>query len=179
MNEALGWVRWWSQPWWQAHESWWPTSLQSLSPQRLAGLAEGYHQSIGVEFGIEPAMPERADEALQALVLSAPTRWQLTLALASTMCDPGRETGLTVAQHRWCERIARGLRPGHWLEPGGDVLMLLREWVSEPCWARLRLRFCRQRVASLEHQPRPGALHAGRLETFWQAAIWQSQDADR
>lgn len=175
MNDGLRWVHWWTQPWWRAEEKWWPKALKTLPRSRLASLACGQHQSIAAAFNVTPCFPETPSPLLQTLVESSLAQQLLILSLAQGLCDPKSNHGLTAAQQQWCERTARALRPGQWLGREDDALNLLQAWTSTAVWQRLRLQFPFDHVLRAESSsPSANIPTFKRLDTFWQAVIWQS-----
>jgi len=175
MSAALEWVHWWHHAWRQATPEWQPLDLARLSASRLDALARGHHATLARRFGMTPCTPPRPSPAQQAL-LCTPAALALACELVATTCSPLTATPALSAQDRaWCERTAKALRPGHWLEPDQDPLALLRAWLDEPTWQRARLAFPSARIMAIEcstaPQPQPPA---ARLDTLWQSACWKA-----
>ncbi|MCJ8205528.1 type III secretion protein [Pseudomonas sp. RGM2987] len=120
-----------------------------------------------------PCTPPRPNPAVQAL-LCAPAALALACELVAATCSPLTAAPTLSAQDRaWCERTAKALRPGHWLEPEQDPLALLRAWLGEPTWQRARLAFPRTRVLAVERSAKSQP-PAARLDTLWQSACWKA-----
>ncbi|MBT2340237.1 MULTISPECIES: type III secretion protein [Pseudomonas] len=119
-------------------------------------------------------MPPRPSPTLQALFCGTPPALTLACELVATTCSPLTAAPALSAQDRaWCERTAKALRPGHWLEPGQDPLALLRAWLDEPTWQRARLAFPRDRIIAVEGGTLPEP-PAAKLDTLWQSAGWKA-----
>lgn len=173
MKRELLWVRWWCFAWLEADHSWEPPELSSISLQRRQALARVYHQSLGSLYGISPHFPCRASDTLIDIALSDNVQLNKLMELASATCKPMQDFSLNEQDKEWCKRIARGLKPGQWLDIQQDPLCLLMQWVDdEAIWQRLRLRFQRERAELVPSSPqRP--VSAKKLDTFWQAMVWR------
>ena len=177
MTTALTWVRWWSQGWREAERDWYSPALGRLSPAHLDALARGQHAALGRSFGITPCTPPPPSPALQSLFCGLPGTLPLACELVANTCAPLTAADALSSQDRaWCERTAKALRPGHWLEPGQDSLVLLRAWLGERSWERARLRFPRNRIIALESLPAPQPPVA-KLDTLWQSACWKAEQS--
>ena len=173
MNAALEWVHWWHHAWRQAGADWQPPGLDRLSTSHLDTLARSQHAALAQRFGITPCTPPKPSPALQAL-LCRPAALALTCELVSVTCSPLSAAPTLSPQDRaWCERTAKALRPGHWLTPDQDPLVLLRGWLDAPTWQRARLAFPRARIIAVERSAAPQA-PAARLDTLWQSACWKA-----
>lgn len=173
MSAALEWVHWWHHAWRQAGPEWQPPGLERLTAPHLDALARGHHAALARRFGMTPCTPPRPNPAVQAL-LCAPAALALACELVAATCSPLTAAPTLSAQDRaWCERTAKALRPGHWLEPEQDPLALLRAWLGEPTWQRARLAFPRTRVLAVERSAKSQP-PAARLDTLWQSACWKA-----
>lgn len=173
MNRELLWTRWWCFAWLEADESWIPPELSLVSPQQRQHLAKVYHQSIGRLYGLSAHFPCRAGDTLVDIALADKARLHHLLKLAAATCEPMQDFNLDEHEKQWCERIARGLKPGQWVEGQQDPLCLLRQWIdNEAIWQRLRLRFQRDRIELVQAIPRL-SVSAKKLDTFWQAMVWR------
>lgn len=177
MSEALEWVRWWNHAWRAADREWYPPGLDRLPASRLDALARGHHAALALSFGITPCPPPRPNPVLQSLLCGAPQTLALACELVAITCSPLTATQALSPQDRaWCERTAKALRPGHWLEQGHDPLALLRTWLGTLVWQRARLAFPRDRIIALEGLPVPQP-PAAKLDTLWQSACWKAEQS--
>src|SRR3546814_13530809 len=65
--------------------------------------------------------PPQPGPTLQSLFCGTPRTLPLACELVASTCAPLTATQALSAQDRaWCERTAKALRPGHWLEQGQD-----------------------------------------------------------
>lgn len=175
MTTALQWARWWCHAWRDAHTDWYPQALGALPAPRLDALARGHHAAIARCFGMTPCTPPPPAAAVQALLCGPPQAFALACELVAATCSPLTATGgLPPEDGAWCERTAKALRPGAWLEPGQDPLALLRPWLGEPAWERARLVFPASRIAAIEARPTPRP-PPSKLDTLWQSACWKAQ----
>ncbi|WP_295488506.1 type III secretion protein [uncultured Pseudomonas sp.] len=173
MSAALTWIHWWHHAWQLAAIDWQPPGLDRLSISQLHALARGHHAALAKGLGITPCMPPEPNPAMQAL-LCTPATLTLACELVAATCSPRSAAPMLSTQDRaWCERTAKALRPGHWLEPDQDSLALLRAWLGEPTWERARLSFPRARVEALERWATPQP-PAARLDTLWQSVCWRT-----
>ncbi|WP_434560204.1 hypothetical protein J3P95_01715 [Pseudomonas sp. Z5-35] len=177
MTVALDWVRWWSHAWREADRDWYPPALGLLTAQHIDALARGQHAALARGFGITPCTAPQPRSAVQSLLCGTPRPLALACQLVANTCSPVTATGALSAQDRaWCERTAKALRPGHWLEQGQDPLALLRAWLDERTWERARLVFPRERILALESLPAPQP-PAAKLDTLWQSACWKAEQS--
>ncbi|MGE7955663.1 hypothetical protein ACQKQA_03520 [Pseudomonas sp. NPDC089530] len=179
-QQALDWVRWWVEGARQAEASW-QLGAEGIAPGLLARLRDESGPWLDQRLGMTAAWPVPPNPGLLPLLALDSRQWQRVLRLAVAVCagsQPQVGHGLDDAERVWCRRLGRALQPGHWL-PGqwrdGSVqvqgLRLMRAWVGEPVWQRLRLRFVRALVEDAERQPFAG-LPGARLTALWQAVGW-------
>lgn len=177
MSAALEWVHWWSHAWREADSDWHPPTLRLLSAPQIDALARVHHAALARSFGITPCTPPQPSPAVQSLLCGAPRTLLLACELVANTCSPLTATDALCAQDRaWCERTAKALRPGHWLEQGQDPLALLRAWLGELTWERARLAFPRNRIIAIERLPAPQP-PASKLNTLWQSACWKAEQS--
>lgn len=175
MNEAYLWVQWWAFAWHHAHPDWDCGTLSTLSNEPRQGLARSQHVAASKRFCITPCLPCYPTAALLRLVLTQSVQHDVALELVNNVCRPELPTSLDSMQNLWCLRLAKAIRPSNWLDDTDDVLQLLRAWVTPAVWQRLRLRYPRSRVITLEMKPAL-SISPVKLETLWHAALWQSRD---
>lgn len=173
MNEARTWVRWWAFAWHHAHPDWEGDFLATLPTRQRQKIALNHHVAASKCFNISPCLPCHPSAALCQLVFAKPGQHELTLAIAHAICRPAQPTGLDSVQTLWCQRLAKALRPSNWLDDDDDVLQLLRAWVEPAVWQRMRLRYSKKRVITLEKKA-VFSIPLVKLETLWQAALWQA-----
>lgn len=177
MTAEVEWVRWWSHAWREADRAWYSSALCRLTGPQIDALARGHHAALARTFGMTPCTPPQPSPALQALFCGTPRTLPLACELVASTCAPLTATHALSAQDRaWCERTAKALRPGHWLEQGQDPLALLRAWLGERAWERARLAFPRDRISALESVPAPQP-PAAKLNTLWQSACWKAEQS--
>jgi hypothetical protein len=177
MNAALEWARWWSLAWREADRDWYPPALGLLTGPQIDALARGHHAALARSFGMTPCTPPQPDPAVLSLCCGTPRTLALACQLVANTCSPLTTMDMLSPQDRaWCERTAKALRPGHWLEPGHDPLALLRAWLGQRTWERTRLAFPRSRIIALETQPTPRP-PAAKLNTLWQSACWKAEQS--
>jgi hypothetical protein len=177
MTPDQRWVHWWYTAWRQAEEEWCPPALRFLDKSRLDALARSRHAALGRSFGITPCTPPRPKPAVQSMICGDPRVRSLTYALVDAICAPVSSRAILAQEQRqWCQSIAKSLRPGHWLGDGADSLVLLRAWLGDAAWERVRLQFPRSRILALEDHPLPlPQPPASRLDTLWQSAYWKAE----
>ena len=177
MNATLDWVRWWSLAWREADRDWYPPALRLLTAPQLDALARAHHAALARRFGITPCTPPPPDPSVLSLCCGTPRTLHLACQLVANTCSPLTVSDeLSPQDQAWCERTAKALRPGHWLEQGQDSLALLRAWLEERTWERVRLAFPHSRIVALESQPTPRPPVA-KLNTLWQSACWKAEQS--
>lgn len=177
MTVEIEWVRWWSQAWRKADRDWYSSALRHLSAPQIDALARGHHAALARNFGMTPCTPPQPSPTLQSLFCGTLRTLPLACELVASTCVPLTATQALSAQDRaWCERTAKALRPGHWLEQGQDPLVLLRAWLGERTWERARLAFPRDRILAIESVPAPQP-PAAKLNTLWQSACWKAEQS--
>ncbi|MGE8187526.1 hypothetical protein [Pseudomonas sp. NPDC086278] len=179
-EQALAWVQWWVSGARVADSSW-CLGDAPVRPELWAWLQR--HPSAGLDryVGLTATLPPTPQANLLPLLRLNTAQWSRVLNLVVQVCagnDPLRETDLDAADLIWCRRLGRALQPGRWLPaqwPGSAAhvqgLRLLRAWVGEPVWQRLRLHFDRRRIEDAECVAFDN-LPASRLEALWQAVAW-------
>ncbi|MBX9404943.1 hypothetical protein K5E40_04545 [Pseudomonas baetica] len=179
-EQALAWVRWWVQGARRA-ESGWVLGEQGIEPRRLAFLRSHSGPWLDAHLGMSNEWPPSPNPVLLPLLSLDCTQWLRVLNLVVVVCAGSQSAevgGLSRAELVWCRRLGKALQPGHWLPPSWSAdspeirgLRLLRAWVGEAVWRRLRLIFDRSRVAAAEaHCFAP--LPPQRLTSLWQAVGW-------
>ncbi|MFJ4192632.1 hypothetical protein [Pseudomonas sp. NPDC089534] len=162
--QALAWVRWWVVA----------GPKNPSASARLAQVPEAWLERCA---GMDATLPAPPNPGLLPLLALDAAQWSRVLALAAAVCAGSQAApqGLDEAGRLWCRRLGRALQPGHWLPArwrDGDSrtqgLRLLRAWVGEPVWQRLRLEFA---GTPIEDAPLEGLPHA-RLASLWQAVGW-------
>lgn len=131
MNDADPWLQWWACAWRHAHPHW-PALV--ATPAELRSL----HANASSRFGITPCLPCPPAASLRQLALAPLAQHDAWLQRIRHICRPARPTALDATERLWCQRLGKALRPQGWLEPGDDVLQLLRArdgpitWYSTP-----------------------------------------------
>ena len=171
MNDTDRWLQWWAFPWRYAHPHWAPLDASHAEVRSL-------HASASTGFGIAPCLPCLPAASLRQLALAPLSHYDALLQRVEHICRPTLPTTLDAAEHLWCQRLGKALRPQGWLEPADDVLQLLRAWVEPSVWQRLRLRFAPARIEALELKPVP-PISAAKLLTLWQTVLWHKLPADK
>lgn len=119
MNDADPWLQWWACAWRHAHPHW-PALV--ATPAELRSL----HVNASSRFGITPCLPCPPTASLRQLALAPLAQHDAWLQRIGHICRPARPTALDATERLWCQRLGKALRPQGWLEPGDDVLQLLR-----------------------------------------------------
>lgn len=179
-QHALDWVIWWVEGARLAENSW-HLGAEGIPPGLLARLREEPGPRLDQYLGMSATWPPPPNLGLLPLLALDEQKWEWLLRLAVVVCSGSqRKAGhrLDDSEWLWCRRLGRALQPGHWLSEqwcDGSVqvqgLRLLRAWVGDPVWRRLRLRFNNALVADAERQPFVG-LPRARLDALWQAIGW-------
>ncbi|MBT2298555.1 hypothetical protein [Pseudomonas fluorescens] len=173
---ALRWVDWWARG---AKGPVGALAVSETVPEPLRGWLRQHPE----ERRAGTAMPPPPNLILLPLLALEPEQWSRLFSLVVTVCDGGHRParpGLGPAELIWCRRLGKALQPGRWLPAitsadATDIqgLRLLRAWVGEVVWQRLRHSFARADVIDAERQPWHG-LPGTRLTALWQAAAWHS-----
>ncbi|MGN7738566.1 hypothetical protein ACTJKT_01015 [Pseudomonas sp. 22526] len=126
------------------------------------------------------AWPPPPNTNLLSLLAMDEACWSRGLILAVAVCagsPPLALPGLDPADLIWCRRLGKSLQPGFWLpdqwhegSPFTRGLRLLRAWVGDSVWQRLRLHFARDAIEEAERVTFEG-LPAPRLAALWQAIL--------
>ncbi|SEQ35818.1 hypothetical protein SAMN05216600_105154 [Pseudomonas cuatrocienegasensis] len=128
--------------------------------------------------GMTSTLPPAPDALLLPLLALSAAQWALALDLCVSVCAGSRmprPPHLDEPTWLWCRRLGRALQPGHWLPESWDArqsqvagLVLLRAWVGERLWQRLRITFARDAVGQAERLPLD-EIPKARLCALWQA----------
>ncbi|MDI2591021.1 hypothetical protein NYP20_19160 [Pseudomonas sp. N3-W] len=178
--QALAWVRWWVEGARGADRDW-RLGEEGVTPELLAWLRRHPGAWLDRHLHMTSTLPPAPNAHLLPLLGADSGQWSRVLSLVVTVCagsealHPG---ALDRADLIWCRRLGRALQPGHWLPvqwpqgtPHIQGLRLLRAWVGEPVWQRLRLRFARPAIEEAERLAFDD-LPAARLAALWQAVVW-------
>jgi len=167
------WVQWWCSAWQWVHPDW---KVQFAVNNGLAvldcdALMRSRHGEFLLSLGIAPSQPPQPSEHLMHWLALSPIQRDQALLLARRICfaslDPASSADGSHAL--WCERLAKALRPGLWLDPVmTDARPLLGAWLGEACWSRLRLTWAPGEVAESF-----GDMPDNKLQTLWQAILWR------
>lgn len=177
-EQALVWVRWWVQGARQANASW---CLARVNSELRACLQRHEGPWLDQLLGMTSAWPPPPNANLLPLLALDDAHWSRGLTLAVAVCvgsQPLPLPGLNQADLVWCRRLGKGLQPGYWLpgqwhegSPFTRGLRLLRAWVGDLVWQRLRLRFARDAIEEAERLTFTD-LPTPRLAALWQAVGW-------
>ncbi|MEO4017655.1 type III secretion protein [Pseudomonas rossensis] len=171
MTEA--WVEWWCCSWRWAHPEWQAqlSTVAGLGAGNWGAIAHSRHADLLRSIAIDPSQPPAICEDLMRWLALSPLQKDTALSLAGRVCFSSRHSApLSNESHDlWCQRFAKALRPGLWLDPGvEDERLLLGAWLGEVCWSRLRLTWAPGEVGEpLAHLP------SSKLQTLWQAVLWR------
>lgn len=185
--QELMWVRWWVQLREFADPSW-PLSRIELARERLPSRllifleqnpAPGMASFVVSIIGFPPPL----DPQLSPFFWGGKSEVRRVLTLIATICagqGTRRREGLHPDDEIWCRRVAKALQPGQWLPQSWQVddddilvLRLLRAWVGEVLWKRLRLQFCHSNIIQAERVMYEG-LPTHRLSALWRAVGWHT-----
>ncbi|MEI7219629.1 type III secretion protein [Pectobacterium carotovorum] len=189
----LAWLIWWAEDCLlQADPSWWHGKVRLPdSPQRRDWLhvnAEQLHR----HFSLPSVLPPDPLASLMQIGTLDTAQRETVLRLMARVCQPVRNPDRSDAEGIWCERLAKALRPGLWLQSAvtfsvssslassaagyQDALTLLRIRYGETCWPRLRLLFPRDWPGDGEHpcDTPTMSLPAARLNALCDALIWKA-----
>ncbi|MBX8516378.1 hypothetical protein K5D69_16925 [Pseudomonas cichorii] len=176
--QALVWVCWWTQGWRQAHESWQLHDSAGMSASTLRLLGQVDDAMVDRYLGMTSTLPPAPDALLLPLLELDDEQWALALELCVGICAGSRvprPDSLDEPTWLWCRRLGRALQPGHWLPEHWDArqprvagLSLLRAWVGDRLWPRLRVKFARDAVDQAECLSLDDIPQA-RLCALWQA----------
>ncbi|MEH2921564.1 type III secretion protein [Samsonia erythrinae] len=181
----LAWVIWWAEgcllqadPSWQEEQAALPDA-----PLRRSWLHVNAVR-LNRRFSLPLAPPPAPLTSLMQLGALDGAQREKLLRLMARVCQPVREQHRADEEDKWCERLAKALRPGLWLPaqmtfsgPSPETriqtaLMLLRLRYGEACWPRLRLLFPRDRATRC---PAPTtSLPVSRLTALCDAVIWKA-----
>lgn len=176
-EQALAWAHWWVQGARQAHVSW------CLND---SGVTAALRDRLGDQWvdrlqDITGVLPPSPNSSLITLLQLDEAHWLRLLMLVSAICAGSQlrnTTGLEPSDLNWCLRLAKALQPGCWLpsqwqqgSPFAGSLRLLRSWVGDSVWQRLRLRFARDAIVEAD-EVFLDSLPALRLEALWHASTW-------
>ncbi|MBT2375472.1 hypothetical protein [Pseudomonas fluorescens] len=183
--QELMWVQWWIQLKQFADPSW-ELSRIALARKRLPSrLLTFIEESAGpgmAGFVVSiVGFPPRPHPRLWPFMFASKGEIQRVLALIVTICagqGARMREGLHPDDEVWCRRVGKALQPGQWLPQNWQVddddifaLRLLRAWVGNAIWERLRLQFSHPRIMQAERVIYEG-LPARRLAALWQAVGW-------
>lgn len=174
----LNWLRWWHHGFWlQADSSWHSARFSSLTEQQQQRLLHQHATALHRTLLLPSALLPDPHPLILAMSDLQPGSRQLMLDLTAEIC--GCATPLPSEEKIWCRRLAKGLRPESWLpsslftgNPSGLSLQLLQA-LSPNIWPRLKLLFPQSMSTDLPELP--AGVSAERLNTLWQATLWQSQ----
>lgn len=169
----LDWINWWATPWEKALEEWWPPLLKALDAAQLETLRTVSPNSFLRAFDITPYFPDQPNNLVLRLVNMNSEEWTHLHHLSLAVCSPSKPSPLSEGQRIWCERFAKGVRPGRWLNEGDDPFFLLKLWLNEPAWERVRLVLPREHVAPLESLVPAEEPSKRQLRIFWESLIWR------
>lgn len=167
------WVRWWCSAWQWAHADWKVqfAAASGLATRDCEALMRSRHGEFLHSVGIVPSQPPEPCEHLMHWLALSPIQRELALSLARRICfaPPDLPPRANDSDTLWCQRLAKALRPGLWLDPlVTDVRPLLGAWLGQACWSRLRLAWAPGEVAESF-----GDMPDNKLETLWQAILWR------
>ncbi|KDD66141.1 hypothetical protein ABH912_005430 [Pseudomonas sp. BT76 TE3572] len=173
LDDREEWVRWWCSAWQWAHTDWKVqfAATSGLTPDDFEALMRSRHGDFLRSVGIVPSQPPEPCEHLMHWLALSPIQRERALSLARRICfapldlSPRTDDFDTL----WCQRLAKALRPGLWLDPlVTDVRPLLGAWLGQACWLRLRLMWPPAEVAESF-----GDMPDNKLQTLWQAILWR------
>ncbi|MBV4464946.1 hypothetical protein AB7M29_004867 [Pseudomonas sp. F-14 TE3623] len=180
-SQSLYWVRWWAQGWCDTHAGWQLPAEPQLPLPMLELLRKTRGAWLDRRLGFMTSIPPPPPIALLPLLPLAPEQWQYVFNLVVTVCGGSvvRSPNLVAEpDHIWCRRLGKALQPGQWLpatwrECRAEAvgLALLRAWVGERVWGKLRLRFLRFDVEEAERMTCDTIPHV-KLTALWQAVAW-------
>ncbi|MFJ4143895.1 hypothetical protein [Pseudomonas sp. NPDC089734] len=177
-QQALVWVCWWTQGWRQAHDSWRLPDSTGISESTLNLLGQVDDALVDRCLGMTSTLPPAPDALLLPLLELSQEQWALALELCVSICAGSRRPRpdtLNESAWLWCRRLGRALQPGSWLPVDWDArqprvagLSLLKAWVGDRLWQRLRVKFARDAVDQAENLSCDDIPQA-RLCALWQA----------
>ncbi|WP_260954409.1 hypothetical protein [Pseudomonas citri] len=175
----LNWLRWWAHGWSDAHPSWELAARCGVDAGLFETCGKLRYSWLSHRLEVRALPAQKPHPALLRLLLLEPQGRQRALELAVVICG-GSEPLSTLddACHTWCRRMAKALQPGNWIPEGWRQypceeagLLLLKAWVGQPCWEKLRLGFARGAVEAVERITMP-AMPSSRLDAMWEAVSW-------
>ncbi|WP_433646878.1 hypothetical protein [Kosakonia pseudosacchari] len=181
----LRWIHWWRDGWRHKRHHSWPLPEELHLIHAVITYAET-HQRLWIDnlFGVKPtAIPEPTEAFINVIELLQHQRVLLFEALFC-VCVAGPSSVyhfLSPDAQQWCRRLAMGLKPGLWMPPlSSDPeitgIILLRGWVGEPVWSRMRFSLPKENVEVVEHQA-DITLAPQKLSALWMAVIaWMQRE---
>jgi hypothetical protein len=178
-EQSLYWLRWWAYGWSHAHPSWHLQARIGLDPELAATVGKIRYSWLSHRLDVIALPAQKPRPALLRLLQLAPESRQRALDLAVAICSGGASgPDLDETGHTWCRRMAKALQPGYWIPEGWRQyppeeagLLLLKAWVAEPTWRKLRLGFPRPAIEAVERITLP-AMPSPRLDAVWEAVSW-------
>ncbi|MCZ3385198.1 hypothetical protein O3S68_23285 [Kosakonia sp. SOY2] len=184
----LRWIHWWRDGWRHKRHHSWPLPEELHLIHAVIAHAEAHQRHwIDSLFGVKPAaIPEPTEAVINVIELLQHQRVLLFEALFCVCVDHPQSVYRVMSSGalQWCRRLAMGLKPGLWtppLSPDPDItgIILLRSWVGEPVWSRMRFSLPKEKVEEVERQPViPVTAH--KLSMLWMAVIaWIQRECPR
>lgn len=175
----LRWIHWWRNGWRHKRHHSWPLPEELHIIHAVIAHAEA-HQRYWMDslFGVQPTtIPEPTEALVNVIELLQQQRFLLFEVLFCVCVDHPQSVYryMSSGAQQWCRRLAMGLKPGLWTPPlSSDPeitgIVLLRGWVGEPVWSRMRFSLPKEKVEEVERQPAVN-ITAHKLTTLWLAVI--------